>query len=120
MKTKIKDIKGISCPPGKVHYLRHVTNKNTVTTQCNKAFMSNSWNYTDDEVNCPNCLLAITKREEVSEIKKPLITTQTAELFREVIRKSQENTTQNILFCVSLLVIAVWTCCGMICLFTLL
>jgi hypothetical protein len=100
MKTKIKDIKGISCPPGKTHYLRHVTNKDTVTTQCNKAFMSNSWNYTDDEVNCPNCLLAITKREEV--IRKPL-----------------KNTTQNILFCVSLLVIAVLTCCGMVCLFTL-
>lgn len=62
MKTKIKDMRGINYPSAKIHYLRYVTNRDTVTTQCDKAFMS-EWKYTDEDVNCPNCLLAITKRE---------------------------------------------------------
>lgn len=63
MKTKIKDIKEVKHSSGKVHYLRHAADKSTVTTQCNKAFMS-EWEYTSDKVNCPFCLLAITKRLE--------------------------------------------------------
>lgn len=67
MNTKIKDIKGI---PNKVHYLRYAINRYTVTTQCNKTFKSNEWNYTNGEVNCPNCLLATIKKEKI--IKRQL------------------------------------------------
>lgn len=66
METKIKDIKGRLCPPGKVHHIRYITKNNVATTLCNEMFMPKEWEYTfNDEINCPACMLATIKRTGV-------------------------------------------------------
>lgn len=70
MGIRIKDVKGKNCPPGKVHHIRYITKNNVATTLCDETLNSEEWEYTfNRKVNCPNCLLATIKREEV--IRRP-------------------------------------------------
>lgn len=70
MVTKIKDVKGKDRPPGTVHYIRYITKNNVATTLCDETFKSVDWQCVfNEKVDCPNCLLATIKREEV--IRRP-------------------------------------------------
>jgi hypothetical protein len=70
MVTKIKDVKGKDRPPGTVHYIRYIGENNVVITLCDEVLGTDEWQDAfNEKVNCPACILATIKREEV--IRKP-------------------------------------------------